>query len=56
MRWTDTPLDLKRIKSGFLFFPKWIKGETRWLEYARWEQEYKPHYGGPEWENIRWID
>jgi hypothetical protein len=23
---------------GFLFFPKTIKGETRWLEYAAWEE------------------
>ena len=28
----------KRIRKGFLFFPKCIKGEHRWLERAEWEQ------------------
>jgi hypothetical protein len=27
----------KRIRSGFLFIPKTIGGETRWLETATWE-------------------
>jgi hypothetical protein len=56
MRWTDTPTDAKRIKSGFLFFPKWIKGDNRWLEFAKWEQVYEVHLGEKEWVNIRWID
>ena len=27
-----------RIKSGFLFLPKEIKDEWRWLERAKWEE------------------
>jgi hypothetical protein len=27
-----------RARRGFLFFPKTIDGETRWLEYAYWVQ------------------
>ena len=27
-----------RIKSGFLFLPKEIKDEWRWLEEARWKE------------------
>ena len=26
----------KRLKKGFLFFPKYIKNEWRWLEFACW--------------------
>jgi len=29
----------KRIKKRFLIFPKTILGETRWWEFAQWEQE-----------------
>lgn len=25
------------MKSGFLWLPMTINGETRWLEFARWE-------------------
>jgi len=51
----------KRIRSGFLFFPKCIydnqvtKKECRWLEHARWEQEYG-HLGDEGfWSDTRWI-
>lgn len=32
----------KRAKSGFLFLAKTIGTETRWLEWAKWEEEYSP--------------
>ena len=28
-----------RTVNGFLFFPKWIDGEMRWLEKAYWVEE-----------------
>ena len=58
-----------RIKSRFLFLPKEIKGELRWLEKAKWEEEimrreYFSKYPGPhnnacyylEWHPKKWID
>lgn len=39
---TNTPfIGEYRYKSGFLFFPKRIKDETRWLEFAKWKEEYQ---------------
>lgn len=41
MRW-NTPqyaLGSNRARFSFLFFPKTIGGETRWLEFARWGEE-----------------
>lgn len=70
MRWTTKWKDPNpylgdiRIRKGFLFFPKKIDTETRWLEYARWVEELcevrKP--GTPKrptryvraWVPIRW--
>ena len=52
----------KRTKSKFLWFPKWIKGDYRWLENATWEDEYYDVYyhDGPfcggMWIARRWID
>jgi hypothetical protein len=59
MRWTrkkhmdrDT-----RTKKGFLVFPKRIAEDTRWLEYAVWEEEYffSPYAGG-FWDVKRWMN
>jgi hypothetical protein len=41
MRWTDPKEGDTRVRSGFLFFPKTINGEERWLEWARWEERYE---------------
>lgn len=47
MRWIEKEpkkrpdVGSKRINKGFLFFPLKIDKETRWLEYARWMEEYK---------------
>jgi len=30
----------KRTKCGFLWLPLKIGRETRWLEFARWEEQY----------------
>ena len=62
MRWkskneVDEVGGTKRIITRFLFFPRKIKSETRWLEWVRIEQEYvsEPGYGG-FWKNVRWCN
>jgi NAD-dependent dihydropyrimidine dehydrogenase PreA subunit len=39
-----------RKKKQFLFFPKRIKNETRWLEVGIWEEIYDAH-----WIAINWL-
>lgn len=39
-----------RIKTGFLFLPKKIKNQWRWLEFAEWEQVYDII-----WHDKRWL-
>ena len=47
-----------RIKRRFLFFPKRIGKDERWLEFATWEEEYfyssSLGYGG--WFVEKWIN
>lgn len=46
-----------RYKSGFLFFPKRILNETRWLEFAKWKEEYWLYVSSPnkyKWVGTRW--
>lgn len=45
-----------RIKSRFLFFPKEIRGDMRWLEYASWEDELHVIQTYSYWWPVRWID
>jgi hypothetical protein len=48
MRWTDPPVPKPgetRIVKKFLWFPKKIGKETRWLEFASWVEEYELMYG-----------
>lgn len=71
MRWnshTPPPAKLGDLvfKRGFLFFPKKINGETRWLENAEWvEQCVLPRLvlqgeslrsSYLDWKPIRWAD
>ena len=58
MRWTD-----KRNKAGdvcerfgFLLFPKTIRYETRWLEWATWQEKYYQGANHQGWMEERWID
>jgi hypothetical protein len=46
----------KRIRSGFLLFPKTIDNETRWLETSTWEEILKRSMDGDNFDPIRWID
>ena len=51
-----------RIKEKFLLFPLMINRETRWLEFAKWQQEYYIRhsiFGGifkEGWKDVKWID
>lgn len=57
MRWIDKkpkPGD-KRIVSGFLFLPKRLKGQYRWLEFTEWWQVFVgSEYN--DWCDISWAD
>ena len=48
----------ERIKERFLFFPKIIDYELRWLCRARWKQQYCFEYtsGFPTWHDVNWLD
>ena len=46
------PTGTKRRKSGFLFIPRCINGEYRWLENASWVQKYDMI--GYYWDDINW--
>jgi len=59
VRWTK-----KRLKRGnvriirkFLWLPRTIKDETRWLEYAKIKQSWaRPPYPKLAWFGFSWID
>ena len=43
MKWLDRSLPNngeKRTRKAFLFLPKKIGEETRWLEFAKWLEHY----------------
>lgn len=48
-----------RERKKFLWFPKTINGETRWLEVSRWQEEFRIITGyAPyiyRWVPIHWI-
>jgi hypothetical protein len=67
MRWKKKPepkIGDRRIRARFLFWPKTILGETRWLEWAKWEEEYATRleywygftYQEPYWIENFWMD
>lgn len=70
MRWKEKEKKIKKIGDRrkikrFLFFPKKIKGEWRWLEICRILQERiecvgtMPEggaYDAWKWKNIEWLD
>ena len=41
-----------RIVTRWLLFPRDIEGETRWLGWASWKQEYVQYWG---WTDLFWI-
>ena len=46
----------RRIITGFLFFPKTIGYEERWLEKVTWIEEYRGDLGCDGWVRIEWIN
>jgi hypothetical protein len=42
-----------RKRKGFLFLPKRIHSELRWLEYARWTEKVDSNF---TWLPIYWDD
>jgi hypothetical protein len=45
-----------RIIKKFLWFPKTLDGETRWLETCHIEQRYYLPNGYGCWKDIRWVE
>lgn len=59
MRWKRTKPGTERIICRFLWLPKTINFETRWLEYACIKQRYRrDHYTDwiRTWKSIDWVD
>lgn len=62
MRWKVRPvpkLGDRRILRRFLFLPKTVNGETRWMEVGEWEEEYIPvenYLNFNRWDAVRWTD
>lgn len=52
MRWTIETGNT-RIVTRFLWLPREINGEVRWMERATWRMEYKNYVGG--WEDVEWL-
>lgn len=56
----------RRVRHGFLFFPKTIKNssgevEWRWLEHAAWTEQFYSHYGAhgfvlDYWAPVEWNE
>ena len=42
----------ERVRSAYLWVPKCLKREWRWLERAEWIEFYGPSYG---WIALRWA-
>ncbi len=65
MRWKEKEYrdGEKRVVKRFLFFPKLIEGEWRWLELVRIEQQFdipddsmaRYMVGGGKWYDIRFL-
>lgn len=50
------PFGLTRKKTGFLFLPKVINNEMRWLELASWIEVYAHYTREDRWVPIGWAD
>lgn len=46
----------RRIVTKFLWFPKRIGNEERWLEKASWVEKYIFHWDGNDWFAVDWLD
>lgn len=54
MRWLIKHIEYGTIKNvkGFLFFPKSIGREFRWLEYTEWEMKFSYLL----WYDTKWLN
>lgn len=62
MRWTPERPSIgeRRLKKGFLIFPRQIRGQVRWLEFTSWIQIFQ-HFTrsgkmGIPIETTGWVD
>jgi len=63
MRWIKEPPPnrnaVRRVEK-FLWFPKTINFETRWLETTAWEEQYDRNFNDPlgnlDWIPFRWVN
>ncbi len=58
MRWSKPIIGARRQKTRFLWLPKTVDGETRWMERVTWEERWgrDQSYDTPWWAPRRWID
>ena len=57
MRWVRPTDGAVRYKTAFLWYPKTIGVETRWLERARWRECFKvDSFGGARWREDAWLE
>jgi hypothetical protein len=56
MKWYYPTNGQKRHRKGFLWLPKTIQSEKRWLEYAEWTEEYIAGRTGGFWESYSWSN
>lgn len=69
MRWNKRPPKIypergtKRTVKKFIWFPKCLNGQWRWLDYCGVIQEYAPYVTSIEqdepfrvWDDIAWAD
>ena len=57
MRWNTDPEIKRRVIYRFLFFPRTIRGERRWLEFAYIKQRYSSFTTGKGWwKDVEWTD
>jgi len=57
MRWTHKFYETgdRRLKEKFLFFPKRIGEDVRWLEFAVWEDVYEGGRDDCYWRPNKWL-
>ena len=59
MRWTKKVYqrDAVRTRSGFLWIPRRINGQWRWLEEAVWKEVYELDFDYVcRWSKVKWLD
>ena len=49
----------ERVRSGFLWWPRVIRNEWRWLERARWREKCAGNFffdGVRHWWGVEWLE